>query len=168
MALGGNMVVNKELYMNAPFDPFIARGEDMDLLLNAKHFGYKFIFDNKMVIRHLPPKRYVPYWLKLRRDASRFIYEREKMKFFNFELKNLDSYPKFFLMNNLEYKASVTSINYAKECLKKGLNKEFNESLKNVPFFLKDAKLFAQKNAPLYFKFQKGWVKLMKFIVKNY
>jgi len=168
MAFGGNMVINKKLYMNVPFDPHIIRGEDMDLLLNAKHFGYKFMFDNKMIVRHLPPKHYMPYWLILRRDAERFIYQREKMKFFNFGLDSLHSYPKFFLDEDLEYKASVTTINYAKECLRKGMKDEFNQSLENILFFLKDAKLYAKKYAPLYFKFQKEWVKLMKFIGKKY
>jgi len=168
MALGGNMVVNKQLYMNVPFDPWMSRGEDMDLLFAAKHFGYKFMFDNKMVIKHTPPKRYIPYWLKLRRDAKRFIHEREKMKFFNIKLDSLDDYPRFFLGEDLEYKAAVTSIVYAKESLRKGMKDEFNESLQNILFFLKDAKLYAKKYAPLYFKFQKEWIKLMKFIETNY
>ncbi|MBW2983763.1 hypothetical protein KY361_01465 [Candidatus Woesearchaeota archaeon] len=167
MALGGNMVINKGLYKNVPFDPFISRGEDMDLLLNAKHFGYKFMFDNKMVVRHLPPKEYVPYWLKIRRDAFRFIYQREKMKYYNFKLESLDDYPKFFLKDDLEFKAISTSLNYAKECLKKGDKEEFHQSLDNARLFLTEANTFAKKNVPKYFKFQKQWVKFMKFVEKR-
>ena len=140
----------------------------MDLLLSAKHFGYKFMFDNKMVVRHLPPKEYVPYWLKIRRDAVRFIYQREKMKYYNFKLEDLDDYPKFFLKDDLEFKAISTSLNYAKECLKKGNKEEFRQSLDNARLFLTEANTFAKKNVPKYFKFQKQWVKFMKFVEKRY
>ena len=54
-ALGGNMVINKLLFETVPFDPYIPRGEDLDYLLNAKHFKFRFLFDNKLVIKHLPP-----------------------------------------------------------------------------------------------------------------
>jgi hypothetical protein len=68
----------------------------------------------------------------------------------------------------LEYMVAYVSINYAKECLKKGLKKDFDESLRNVLLILKDAKLFAEKKVPLYFKFRREWIKLMKIIEKKY
>lgn len=167
-ALGGNIVINKELFCNVPYDPYIARGEDLDYLLNAKHFGFNFLFDNRLIVKHVPPKKDTPYWLKMRKDIYRFVYEREKLKYFNFKLEDLDSYPKFFLKEDLVYRAVITSTAYAKRCLKKGDKIGFNEGLKNAAIALKDAKQYAKANAPKYFKFQKQWVKLSRIIQKKF
>jgi hypothetical protein len=151
-----------------PYDPYIARGEDLDYLLNAKHFGFNFLFDNRLIVRHLPPKKDIPYWLKMRKDIYRFIYEREKLKYFNFKLEDLDSYPKFFLKEDLVHRAVITSIAYAKKCLEKGDKIGFNESSKNAVIASKDAQQYAKVNAPKYFKFQKQWVKLFRIIQKKF
>ena len=44
LALGGNMVIYRSLAAEVPFDPFIYRGEDIDYLWNAKHFGFEFLY----------------------------------------------------------------------------------------------------------------------------
>lgn len=167
-ALGGNMVVNRDLFSIVPFDPYIHRGEDVDYLLNVKHFNFRFLFDNQLVVKHLPPSSHIPYWIKLRKDIYRFIYEREKMEYFNFSINDLDSYPKFFLGKNLEYRAITTSIELAKNYLKNKDRKGYEESLKNAKITEYEAKLYAKKHVPKYFKFQKEWAKLSSLIENKF
>ena len=165
-ALGGNMVINKELFSTVPFDPYITRGEHVDYLLNTKHFKFLVLFDNQLVVKHLPPPLPTPYWLKLRRDIYRFIYEKEKLKYFNFNLQDLDSYPKFFLGKYLEQRAIITSIEYAKYCLKKGDKEGHRESLNTAKLVENEAKLYAKKHVPKYFRFQEEWKKLSLLLDK--
>lgn len=168
MAFGGIMVLHEKLFSKVPFDPNIKRGEDTDYVINARQFGFQFLLDKKLRIRHLPPKKHVKYWDKLRQDIFRFVYEREKLKYFNrIDLKSLEPYPAIFLKDDLEYKAVHTSINYAKRALKRKDYQFYKESFRNVEILYKDAKMNAVINAPRYFEFQKQWVNLMGFIQKS-
>lgn len=85
IALGGNMIFTKELFMNVPFDPGITRGEDIDYLMNSRLFGYNWFFDRELSITHLPPKPsdfqkvQMSSYSKLQQDVIRFMYQREKL-----------------------------------------------------------------------------------------
>lgn len=167
-ALGGNMVINKELFSVVPFDPYIARGEDLDYLLNAKHFKFLFLFDNQLVVKHLPPALHLSYWRKIQKDVFRFVYEKEKIKYFNFGIEELDSYPKFFLNRGLYCRAVTTNIELAKHYLKHNDKRGFNESLKNAKSVQCEAKTYAKKYAPEYFLFQKEWARFSLRIKKYF
>lgn len=168
MAFGGIMVLHRKLFSKVPFDPNIKRGEDTDYVINARQFGFQFLLDKKLRIKHLPPKKHVKYWDKLRQDILRFVYEREKLKYFNrIDLNSLEPYPAVFLKDDLEYRAVFTSINYAKRALKRKDHTFYKESFRNVEILYKDAKMHAVINAPRYFEFQKQWVNLMYFIQKS-
>ncbi|MFO7881304.1 MAG: hypothetical protein R6U52_02050 [Kosmotogaceae bacterium] len=78
VALGGNMVLNKELIKNICFDPLISRGEDMDYVFNARLLGYRIYFDPQLHITHYPPSKKTPDWKKAREDIYRFLYLRKK------------------------------------------------------------------------------------------
>lgn len=163
MAFGGIMVLHKNIYTKLSFDPNCPRGEDTDYMINAKQFGFEFLLDNKLKIKHLPPKKSVQYWDKLRQDIYRFIYTREKLKYFNkISVRQLEPYPAIFLKDDLDYRAVVTSVNYAKRSLKKKDYVSYKESFKNVELVFKDAKIHAVVNAPRYFEFQKLWQEMMK------
>ena len=41
---GGNMVIHRNLFTIVPFDPNVPRGEDIDFLINARLFGFTFLF----------------------------------------------------------------------------------------------------------------------------
>ena len=165
MAFGGIMVLHSKLYKKIPFDPHISRGEDTDYLMNARQFGFNFVLDNEFKIRHCPTKKPIHYWEKLRQDIDRFIYVKEKLKYFNkIELKSLEPYPGVFLKNDLEYRAVVTSINYAKRSRKNKKYEFCREYFKNAKIAFTDAKMNAVINAPKYFEFQKNWMKFMKEI----
>ncbi|MBR9675511.1 hypothetical protein GOV05_00725 [Candidatus Woesearchaeota archaeon] len=165
IALGGNMVMNKELFLNVPFDPYITRGEDIDYLMNAKHFGYQFLMDNQLKITHKPPKRITPYWTKMRRDIYRFIYLREKLKFLNLDIEHTDPYPGHFLGKDLEHKIVKTNENYAEYCLSKKDVNNCEEYLKNNTEIIIKAQQDAKRNARKYFSYQKEWSKISKFMM---
>jgi hypothetical protein len=168
MAFGGIMVLHEKLFSKVPFDPNIKRGEDTDYAINARQFGFQFLLDKRLRARHLPPKKHVPYWDKLRQDIVRFIYEKEKLNYFNrIELKSLEPYPAVFLKDDLEYRAVVTAVNYAKRALKRKDYQSYKESFRNVELVYKEAKLHAVIRAARYFEFQKQWVSLMNFVKKN-
>ena len=165
IGLGGIMVLHEKLFSKDPFDPNITKGEDVDYVINARQFGFQFLLDKELKIKHLPPKKHIKYWYKLRQDIFRFIYEREKLKYFNkIDLKSLEPYPAIFLKDDLEYRAVITSINYAQRALKRKNYSFYKESFRNVEILYKDAKMHAAINAPRYFEFQKQWVNLMNFI----
>ncbi|MBR9676234.1 glycosyltransferase family 2 protein [Candidatus Woesearchaeota archaeon] len=167
MAFGGIMVLHQKLYRKIPFDPNILRGEDTDYLINAKQFGYNFALDNKLRIRHRPEKKLIQYWEKLRQDISRFIYTREKLKYFNkISLKSLEPYPASFLRDDIDYRAVTTSINYATRSLKIKKPDRYMKYFENVKIVFTDAKMHAVINAPKYFSFQKEWAKFMTEISK--
>ncbi|MBW2991401.1 hypothetical protein KY348_06905, partial [Candidatus Woesearchaeota archaeon] len=142
MAFGGIMVLHKNIYTKIPFDPNCLRGEDTDYMINAKQFSFEFLLDNKLKIKHLPAKKPIAYWDKLRQDIYRFIYTREKLRYFNkINIKQLEPYPAIFLKDDLEYRAVVTTVNYAKRSLKKKDYTFYKESFKNAELVFKDAKV---------------------------
>ena len=162
MAFGGIMVLHERLYKKIPFDPNISRGEDTDYLMNAKQFGFDLVLDNKFNIKHLPAKKPMEYWGKLRQDIYRFVYVKEKLKYFNrIRLKSLEPYPAVFLKDDLEYRAVVTSINYARSSLKRKRYDFYKEYFKNAKIAFTDARMKAVINAPRYFEFQKNWAEFM-------
>lgn len=158
IALGGNMVVNSKLFKKVPFDPYNTRGEDIDYMLNAKHFGYLFLMDKELIIKHLSPKKMRPYWSKLRQDMYRFVYLQEKMQYLNVSIRDITPYPAHFLRKNLVRKIIKTNVNYAKAKLRKGQYRDCQKYLMNASEILDDAREYAKKSARKYFKFQKEWV----------
>jgi len=109
VALGGNMVMDRELMSNICFDPEIHRGEDMDYVFNARLLGYRFYFDNKLKILHRPPEKKTPMWKKTREDIFRFLYLRSKYRAHlkspfvqktNFE--EFQPYPGVFMQDDLD------------------------------------------------------------------
>ncbi len=107
---GGNMIIHRRIFKEVSFDPYISRGEDIDFLCNAKSKGFKFLLDNKLSIKHLPPPGQNPLWLKMREDIKRFIYMRVKLKRIVYPIENTMPYPGYFLTSSLYFKIVVTNI----------------------------------------------------------
>ncbi len=157
IALGGNMVINRGLFMKVPFDPFNTRGEDIDYLMNAKHFNNLFLMDRELTVRHLPPRVSTHYWRKLRRDIYRFVYTREKLKHMRLRARDMEPYPGIFLKKDLVYRIMKTNISYVSYCINKGWISDAREYLRNTNDVLSDAQKYAKKNSQRYFGFQKEW-----------
>ncbi len=99
------MVVSRKLMESGiPFDPWITRGEDIDYLINVKGAGFRFVLDNELAIRHLPPPAKQEDWIKMGEDVKRFLYARAKLRtqkrlqvIHPVTVKELKPYPGYFL-----------------------------------------------------------------------
>ncbi|RJS77971.1 hypothetical protein CW667_01805 [Candidatus Bathyarchaeota archaeon] len=165
-AFGGNMVLHRKMFEKIPFDPYITRGEDMDLLVNAKMLGFKFLLDTKLKVVHLPGKG-KKLWTEMQQDLYRFLYMREKILSQKY-VKNirklpiscLEPYPGYFLRATMPIKFALSSgLNSLHSFRKGGCEsfRAFTRNLMHIPLAIK----FAKEHALNYFKFQKKWAEIM-------
>ncbi len=143
---GGNMAVHKHLFLRVPFDPAVPRGEDMDFLINARIFGYPFVLDRELAIKHLPPPKPHPLWRQLREDVYRFVRERAKLRalarypfLHPVRPEDLDPYPGAFLRDDLEEKVYRAHQLLALEYLAEGKLEDARETLKTLELMITDA-----------------------------
>lgn len=143
---GGNMVVHRNLFTQVPFDPHVPRGEDIDFLINARMFGFSFFLDNELSIKHLPPPKTHPVWMRLREDIYRFVYERAKIQsqkdregMTRVLPEELDPYPGCFLKEDLEEKIEKACKLLSLEYLGQGDRKGAEEALRNIELAQTDA-----------------------------
>ncbi|MGB2842627.1 MAG: hypothetical protein WBC40_09175 [Halobacteriota archaeon] len=170
---GGNMLIHRNLFTLVPFDPNVPRGEDIDFLINARMFGFHFLLDNQLSIKHLPPSKTHPTWRRLREDIYRFIFERTKIEHQK-EVKgmprvypdNFEPYPGCFLKPDLVEKIEKSCKLLSEEYLAQGDRKGSEETLKNIVIAKTDA-------VPKYDPFQrlcelqKRWQDLMEWTGKR-
>jgi len=172
-AFGGLMVIHKNMFKIIPFDRDVTRGEDIDYLINAKMHGFDFFLDNKLNIKHLPPKKNHPLWKRFREDIYRFLYEQAKIRS-QVEVRNMTEvnpdhfapYPGDFLKDDLEDKIFKTNILLALEYLADGDITGCRESIKNIYLSKYEA---IPKDDPFanYRIEQKLWVKLTEMTSKH-
>jgi hypothetical protein len=136
---GGNAVIHRDLFMQVPFDPGITRGEDIDFLINARMFGFKFFLDNQLSIKHDAPPKTHPEWLKVREDIYRFMFEKKKLetqesipRMVHVSAEDLGIYPGEFLKDDLEERIFRSNIMLAMDYLSKGDKKGVEECMKNI------------------------------------
>ncbi len=166
---GGNMIIHRDLFAKVPFDPKVPRGEDIDFLINAKMFGFRFFLDNELSIKHLPPPKTHPVWKRLREDIYRFVYERAKIEsqkeisgMTRIHAQEFDPYPGCFLKSDLEQKIEKACESLSEEYLAQGDKKGSEEASRNVELSKTDA-------VPTHDPFQnlcslqKRWQELMEF-----
>jgi hypothetical protein len=167
-AFGGLMVIHKNLFKTVPFDPDVTRGEDIDFLINSKMFGFDFFLDNKLNIKHLPPKKNHPIWKRFREDIYRFLYEQTKIRS-QYEVNNMTMveaddfkpYPGDFLTDELEDKIYKTNILLALEYLADGDIEGCKESIKNI-YLSKFEAIPEDDPFTAYRRVQKVWIKLIE------
>ena len=166
---GGNMIIHRNLFTQVPFDPKVPRGEDIDFLMNAKMFGFPFFLDNELSIKHLPPPKMHPVWMRLREDIYRFIYERAKIEsqkeretMTRVHPEEFDPYPGCFLKVDLEQKIEKSGKLLSEESLGQGDKKGSEESLKNIELAKTEA---VPKFDPFQnlCNLQKRWQELMEY-----
>jgi len=170
---GGNMVVHRELYMRVAFDPHVPRGEDIDYLINAAFFGYRFFLDNTLWIRHLPPPKTAPLWRRFREDLDRFLYTREKLRSQEpetgcrrVEVEDLEPYPGRFLREDLEELIYRTCVLMAMEYLSKNDLEGYRESMANL-VRSKDLSRFPASPFRWYLGWRGRWEELMGFLASD-
>ncbi len=166
MASGGNMVLNREMYTQVPFDPYGTRGEDDDYVLNARYCGFSFFFDQDLLLLHLPPKRKGEYWARHRQDIFRFKYIREKARLFGLDPKSLGIFLEYFTQDDLEYKAVSSSIFGALQFVDSDRN-EFREFLNNAVLAETLPPWQLRARAETFLRFVDAWQKIVPEIVNQ-
>ena len=112
---GGCLAIHKEAFRRLAFDPWIARGEDLDYMLNLRMYGSDIWFDNQWVLRHLPPAS-PSEGLRFRQDIFRWLYEYRKLEYSRalIDLQqvkpaSLEPYPGPFLEPGLRSRIRLTA-----------------------------------------------------------
>jgi len=163
---GGNMIVHRNMFTRVSFDPYISRGEDIDFLCNAKSKGLKFLLDNQLGVKHLPPEGKNPLWLKMREDIKRFIYMKVKLKKNDYPVENTMPYPGYFLTNSLYFKIVVTNVILSFRSLFRGKIGESFQFLKNIILIFKYRKT-AYSNYLKFKEMESNWQDFMRWIAEN-
>lgn len=171
-AFGGNLALHWRMFERIPFDPYITRGEDMDLLLNAKMFGFEFQLDTELKVVHLPGEEKV-HWSEIRQDLFRFLYMREKMisqknvkNINHIAVDALEPYPGYFLGSEMLLRFAASSSLNCLHSLVTGEIKTAKEFLCN--FTRISQALHSAKDHSLdYFVFQKRWSSILPKIRNN-
>ncbi len=167
-AFGGNMVIHKSCWKLVPFDPLIARGEDMDYLRNVKYYGFDAKLDRSLSIEHDPPLFSTDHKIKFRQDIQRFLYSKYKLEQMHLDPVAFAPYPGYFL-EQTEGKIILTELldyiyhNRTKLVELKDVN-QFIDEIKNINFFIEEIQDECRNSSGLYFEFQKNWKELMEFL----
>jgi hypothetical protein len=169
-AFGGLMVIHKNCWLKVPFDPLIARGEDMDYLRNSHFFGINTCLDRELSVIHKPPtSSSTDHEIKFSEDVKRFLYAEEKLITMGINPEEYNPYPGYFLKHT-KGKVLLTELLLS-------IHKEFSQ-IKNVSspeMFFKEIEnfktgfrelfTFAEKNADSYLHFQKQWESFMRVLM---
>jgi len=166
---GGNMVVHRDLFTYVPFDPSVPRGEDIDYLINARMFGFKFYLDNKLSIKHGAPPKTHPTWRKVREDILRFVFEKSKLDaqepapgMRTITAEDLDPFPGEFLREDLQDRIFHSNVMLAVDYLRQGDKRGAVECMNNI--FLAKAKAAPETNSfQNLIQLQKTWKNLMGY-----
>jgi glycosyltransferase involved in cell wall biosynthesis len=159
-ACGGNMIENRKMFLKVPYDINIPRGEDDDYAMNAEYLGFTYFYDKDMVVRHLPPLRTKFFWTRMRQDIKRFKYLREKVRIYGVNLKTINVFYKYFLQDDLEYKAVSGSIDAARRYMDKD-RKEVEEFLNNAIVAAKPDRKEMIKLVEKQIRFMEAWGKVL-------
>lgn len=161
-AFGGNMNLHWKMFEKVPFDPYITRGEDMDLLINARMFGFKFMLNTESRVLHLPGER-KSRWSEMRQDLYRFLYMREKMlaqksirNIKRVPIESLEPYPGHFLRFGFLLGFEISSCLNSVRSVQEGNLKSFLEFVRNI-LQIPSALDLARNNRLSYFEFQRKW-----------
>ena len=112
---GGCLAIHKEAFRRMAFDPWIARGEDLDYMLNLRMYGSDIWFDNQWVLWHLPPES-PSEGVRFRQDIFRWLYEYRKLEYSRalidlqqVKAASLEPYPGPFLEPGLRKRIRLTA-----------------------------------------------------------
>ena len=159
---GGCLAIHKEAFRRLAFDPWIARGEDLDYMLNLRMYGSDIWFDNQWVLRHLPPAS-PSEGLRFRQDIFRWLYEYRKLEYSRalIDLQqvkpaSLEPYPGPFLEPGLRSRIRLTAW---LRSFGRPDKRAYRQAAKVVAGA---ASAYAEANCAKYFEFQYVWPEAMK------
>ena len=158
---GGCLALHKEAFKRLSFDPWIARGEDLDYMLDLRMYGSDIWFDNQWSLRHLPPET-ESEGTRFRQDIFRWLYEFRKMEYSRTQIdllqvkpSSLEPYPGPFLEPGITRRIRLTAF---LRSLARPDKKAYRRAAKAATG---EATTYAQRNCSKYFEFQFVWPELM-------
>lgn len=158
---GGCLAIHKEAFKRLAFDPWIARGEDLDYMLNLRMYGSDIWFDNRWWLRHLPPQTQSE-GDRFRQDIFRWIYEYRKLEYSRalIDLQqvkpaSLEPYPGPFLEPGLTRRIRLTAF---LRSLGRPDKRAYRRAAKAAAG---EASTYAEENCSKYFEFQYVWPEAM-------
>ncbi len=164
---GGCLAVHKEAFKRLAFDPWITRGEDLDYLLNLRMYGSDIWFDNKWVLRHLPPETQNE-GDRFRQDIFRWLYEYRKLEYSRalidlqqIKPASLKPYPGPFLEPGLMRRIRLTAF---LRSIGRSDNKAYRRAARAATG---EASEYAEANCSNYFEFQHLWPEIMASLDSN-
>ncbi|MGV8146919.1 MAG: hypothetical protein ACLKAK_08215 [Alkaliphilus sp.] len=170
IALGGNMVLTKEVMREICYDIHVHRGEDMDYLFNATIFNYPILFDNELKITHLPPKSSSVEWKKARADFYRFKYTRQKLGCLKnyagltqLSIEDMMLYPGVFMKDDFEERAKNYMIMLGMHYLSLGEQDNYRNTMENLKIIYDDSLVDADLIEE-YIRQKKDWKKIVAIL----
>lgn len=168
-ACGGLLAIHREAYRRVSFDPWIARGEDLDFLFNVRMYGSEIWFDNMWKIRHLPPAISKVEAKRFTQDIYRWFYEKRKLEFSSTQIdllqiqyQNLSPYPGPFMESSIKFNTFMTAI--LRSIGKAGQRKGYLNAAMSAR---RGAKTYAKDNCSNYFTFQHSWPEIITMIEQD-
>ncbi|MCX8006707.1 MAG: hypothetical protein N3B11_01135 [Coriobacteriia bacterium] len=161
VAMGGCLAIHRDLYCTVPFDPWVARGEDIDYVINVRMHGGDVFLDGEWSVIHQPPR--VPSEAEaFRQDVFRFVYEHRKLEFSKSQVdlrqvtpSSLMPYPGPFVEGSVVWRARLTALFRALA------GKEPGAYLDVARRGVRRANEYARDHCERYFSFQRRWPMLM-------
>ncbi len=158
---GGCFTLHKEAFKRVSFDPWIARGEDLDYLLGLRMYGSDIWFDNEWSLTHLPPET-PSEGTRFRQDIYRWLYEYRKIEYSRTQIdllqvkpSTLEPYPGPFLESGIDRRIRITAF---LRSLARPDKKAYRKAAKSAAG---DAATYAQRNCSKYFELQYVWPEVM-------
>lgn len=158
---GGCLALHKEAFRRVSFDPWIARGEDLDYMLDLRMYGSDIWFDNQWVMRHLPPAT-PREGLRFRQDIFRWLYEYRKIEYARTQIdllqikpQSLQPYPGPFLEPNVTKRIRCTAL---LRSIGRPDGKGYRQAAKSAAG---EAAKYAETHCAKYFEFQFKWPAIM-------
>ncbi len=158
---GGCLALHREAFRRVSFDPWIARGEDLDYMLDLRMYGSDIWFDNQWNMRHLPPDT-PREGLRFRQDIFRWLYEHRKVEYARTQIdllqikpQSLLPYPGPFLQPGVAKRAKRTAW---LRSIGRPDGKGYRKAAKSATT---DAARYAEENCANYFQFQFKWPTIM-------
>ena len=159
---GGLCAIHREAFRRIAFDPWIPRGEDLDYLLNVRMYGGDVWFDNRWLIRHLPPVNRNESQ-RFRQDIFRWIYEQRKLEYAHSQIdlipiqpNTLDPYPGPFLERSISMRVFLTAI-----LRSIGRPRDRRGYYRAAMAARREGKAYAESFCMRYYEFQRGWPQLI-------
>ena len=158
---GGCLALHKEAFRRVSFDPWVARGEDLDYMLDLRMYGSDVWFDNQWVMRHLPPAT-PREGLRFRQDIFRWLYEYRKIEYARTQIdllqikpQSLQPYPGPFLESNITKRIRRTAL---LRSIGRPDGRGYRQAAKSATG---EAAKYAETHCSKYFEFQFKWPAIM-------